>query len=261
MRSAFETPFFRVAKAEDRAEPRSVALATAVARSLFKLMAYKDEYEVARLHSDPKLRREIAATFDGPVKLKLSLAPPLFARKDPVTGCFRVNRSLVRGFFPLLRVLAKLRPLRGTLFDPFAQTAERKAERALRDQYFGIIAAMELALSTGVEVGMLLPLASAPDKIRGFGHVKARSIDVYKRDIAAIQAGLDSPGNATPEVEPPSPGTFSGQNGDRESEKKPVRQSPECLVVPRVLAALLHVESASKTLSFVNRRPLRCCLY
>ena len=171
-------------------------------------MAYKDEYEVARLHSDPKLRREIAATFDGPVKLKLSLAPPLFARKDPVTGVPRKS-EFGPWIFPLLQVLAKLRPLRGTLFDPFAQTAERKAERALRDEYFGIIAAMELALSTGVEVGMLLPLASAPDKIRGFGHVKARSIDVYKRDIAAIQAGLDSPGNATPEsnlpLQEPSP--------------------------------------------------------
>ena len=114
----------------------SKALTEAVARYLFKLMAYKDEYEVARLQSDPAFLAKVAAHFDGQMgkdyRLNYHLAPPLTAKKNAAGELTKSTFGpwMLTGF----RVLAKLKGLRGTAFDPFARTAERRAERSLIDE-------------------------------------------------------------------------------------------------------------------------------
>src|SRR5690606_15302069 len=116
--------------------PGQTALSEAVARNLFKLMAYKDEYEVARLYSDGAFRRQLAATFepdgaDGrPLRFEFHLAPPLLARRDSATGQPR-KTSFGPWMMSAFAVLAKLKGLRGTAFDIFGYTAERRMERGL----------------------------------------------------------------------------------------------------------------------------------
>jgi len=152
----------------------STRLAVAVARYLFKLMAYKDEYEVARLQRDPAFRQRIGALFEGDYKLNYYLAPPLLARVDPATG---VPRKMRFGAWlgPVFGVLAKLRRLRGTALDPFGHTAERRTERALIDEYRTLVD--ELLARLGPDNHALaVQLASIPEDIRGYGHVKQRSL-------------------------------------------------------------------------------------
>jgi indolepyruvate ferredoxin oxidoreductase len=152
----------------------STALTEAVARNLAKLMAYKDEYEVGRLYTNGDFERRIREQFDGEYKLKFHLAPPLFARKDPTTGEPRKIEFGPR-MLPVFRMLAKLKGLRGTVFDVFGYTAERRKERALIEEYVALIRKILPDVSranhaTAVEI------ASLPDGIRGFGHLKERSI-------------------------------------------------------------------------------------
>src|SRR5579863_6523787 len=110
-------------------------LSDAVARNLFKLMAYKDEYEVARLYTDGSFLKQVAATFDGDnLRFEFHLAPPFLARRDKTTGLPR-KMSFGPWMMPLFRLLAKLKFLRGTAFDPFGYTAERRAERRLLEDY------------------------------------------------------------------------------------------------------------------------------
>ncbi|MBP6008667.1 MAG: indolepyruvate ferredoxin oxidoreductase family protein [Rhodoferax sp.] len=155
-------------------------LTEAVAHNLFKLMAYKDEYEVARLYSDGSFAQKIAAEFEGDVQLHFHLAPPLLAKTN-------VQGHLVKQRFgPWMMVaykqLAKLKVLRGTWLDPFGQTSERKQERALIDKYqnqiqeiLKILASSPFEISDG-SYQKSIELASLPQDIRGFGHVKAGHI-------------------------------------------------------------------------------------
>ena len=109
-------------------------LAEAVARSLYKLMAYKDEYEVARLYTDGEFLKKLGAQFEGDYKLTFHLAPPLFADRDPATG--RARRRRVRAWvMTVFRVLASLKRLRGTALDVFGYTEERRMERRLIAEY------------------------------------------------------------------------------------------------------------------------------
>ena len=124
----------RVREAE-RALGAGEALAGAVARYLYKLMAYKDEYEVARLYTDGAFRDRLAAAFEGDLRLTFHLAPPVLARRDPVTGEPR-KRTFGPWMWRALGLVAKLRFLRGTPFDPFGRTAERRMERRLIEEYF-----------------------------------------------------------------------------------------------------------------------------
>jgi indolepyruvate ferredoxin oxidoreductase len=145
-------------------------LSKAVARNLFKVMAYKDEYEVARLHADPAFREQIAAQFDGDIKLAFHLAPPLLARKKPGSD---VPAKMTFGgwLMPAFSVLARFKGLRGTPFDPFGYTRERKGERALRDRYLAFVR----ELATGLRAtnkDAALKLAALPDQVRGYGHIK-----------------------------------------------------------------------------------------
>jgi indolepyruvate ferredoxin oxidoreductase len=146
----------------------------AVAENFAKLMAYKDEYEVARLYSDGVFRASLQRDFDAPQKLSVWLAPPLFSPRDPRTGAPKKLR-FGGWIFPVFEQLAKLKRLRGTRFDPFGWTAERREERRLVDEYESTIAALCDRLSEANEA-TATALASIPAEIRGFGHVKAKSL-------------------------------------------------------------------------------------
>ncbi|MEX0752700.1 MAG: DUF6537 domain-containing protein, partial [Xanthobacteraceae bacterium] len=160
-----------VREAEARVSPGRADLAQAVAVNLFKLMAVKDEYEVARLYSDGTFLRQLAQEFAGWDKLEFHLAPPVMARRDPATG------HLVKGRYgpwmmSAFRLLARLRWLRGTKLDPFGYSAERRAERRLLADYEATVATIRDGLSADNHLAAVA-LAHYPDKIRGFGHVKA----------------------------------------------------------------------------------------
>lgn len=160
-----------VAAAETRVTGAAGPFAEAVARGLFKLMAYKDEYEVGRLYSGAAFRRQLDATFEGATTLAFHLAPPLLARHDPVTGEPRKRRFggwMRHGF----RVLAALRGLRATPLDPFGYTAERRMERALIDEYRELVTRL-LAGLTDANHARAVALAESAGSIRGYGHVKA----------------------------------------------------------------------------------------
>jgi indolepyruvate ferredoxin oxidoreductase len=161
------------------------ALSKAVARNLFKLMAYKDEYEVARLHADPAFREQIAAQFDGDYKLAFHLAPPLLARREPGS---EVPAKIAFGGWMLnaFGVLRRLKGLRGTALDPFGYTAERRRERALRDRYLDFVRSLPQRL-TAANKPAALKLAQLPDGVRGYGHIKLKAMDAFD---AAWQDGV-----------------------------------------------------------------------
>ncbi|ANY61140.1 indolepyruvate ferredoxin oxidoreductase [Comamonas aquatica] len=151
----------------------STRLTEAVARYLFKLMAYKDEYEVARLHTDPAFTAKIADMFDGDYKLVHHLAPPLSAAKDAQ------GHLVKKSYQPWIRsafgVLAKLKGLRGTPLDLFGRTAERRTERALIVEYRDCIAQL-LPQLTADRLELAVQIARIPEDIRGYGHVKERHL-------------------------------------------------------------------------------------
>jgi indolepyruvate ferredoxin oxidoreductase len=171
--------------AEAERTPGKCGLADAVARYLFKLMAYKDEYEVARLYTDGSFANQVASTFAGEnLKLEFHLAPPLLARRDRSTGLPR-KMSLGPWLMPAFRVLAKLKFLRGTAFDPFGRSLERRTERRLIADYEAMLANV-LSSLTPENHHLAVGLAAIPEKIRGFGHVKQRHLAAAKADEAAL---------------------------------------------------------------------------
>ncbi|MFN4005716.1 MAG: indolepyruvate ferredoxin oxidoreductase family protein [Hylemonella sp.] len=149
------------------------ALAEAVARNLFKLMAYKDEYEVARLHRDPAWRQRIAQMFEGDYTVRYHLAPPLLAPKNAR------GEPVKRAYGPAMEwafaLLARLKGLRGTPLDPFGYSAERRSERALIGRYRACIEEL-LATLAPANHAAAVEIARIPEQIRGFGHVKARHL-------------------------------------------------------------------------------------
>jgi indolepyruvate ferredoxin oxidoreductase len=164
----------QIARAERERAPGGEVLAQTAARNLFKLMAYKDEYEVARLYADGAFEQQLRGAFDGDLKLTFHLAPPLLARKDRVTGEAK-KMSFGPWMMKAFRVLAALRGLRGTPFDVFGYSAERRAERAMIGEYEALCRELAAGLAPDNRE-TALALAALPDKIRGFGHVKARAV-------------------------------------------------------------------------------------
>jgi indolepyruvate ferredoxin oxidoreductase len=175
----------QVRAAESRVvEPaKPLRLTEAVARSTFKLMAYKDEYEVARLYADTGFQQRIAGMFEGDYKIKFHLAPPLLARRDEKGHL--IKREFGPWMMPAFGVLAKLKFLRGTAFDVFGHTAERKAERALIQQYRETISAL-LPRLTADHLSKAVAIASIPEDIRGFGHIKEKNLKAAKEREAAL---------------------------------------------------------------------------
>jgi indolepyruvate ferredoxin oxidoreductase len=148
-------------------------LTEAVVRNLFKLMAYKDEYEVARLHSDGTFEKKIAGMFEGDFKLNYHLAPPLLAKKNDKGELQK--QQFGPWMLTSFRLLAKLKGLRGTAFDVFGRTAERQMERALIADYTRSMEQVLQRLSAD-NMGIALDIARIPDGIKGFGHVKDKTV-------------------------------------------------------------------------------------
>jgi indolepyruvate ferredoxin oxidoreductase len=176
-------------KAETALAPASTELTEAVAKNLFKLMAYKDEYEVARLYTDGSFAKKLGDKFDGNFSLKFHLAPPIFARRDHQG---RLQKSEYGGWMiHAFRLLARLKVLRGTAFDPFGRSAERKTERQLIRDYLAMIDQRTAQLAAA-QIPLLARLARVPEMIRGYGHIKHDSIGKARAEQARIEAELDN---------------------------------------------------------------------
>jgi indolepyruvate ferredoxin oxidoreductase len=178
----------RVEQAEQKLFPGEDALARAAAYYYAKLLAYKDEYEVARLYVQPEFRARLASQFEGGYSLKVHLAPPLLAKRDPVTGQPR-KRAYGPWVFKLFAALSRLRTLRGTPLDPFGYTAERRTERRLIREYETLVRELIQRLDRQ-NYALAVELLSIPEHIRGFGHIKQRHLEEAKRQEAALLARL-----------------------------------------------------------------------
>lgn len=159
-------------------------LSFAVANYYAKLLAYKDEYEVARLYSDGRFRKSLEEQFEGSPKLTFYLAPPLIARKDPSTGepkKIEFGSWILRGF----DVLAKLKFLRNTPFDIFGYSNERKLEQKLITEYEALVEKL-LTETNSKNYNYAVELAQLPEHIRGYGHVKARHLKDVETNKTAL---------------------------------------------------------------------------
>ena len=173
----------RVRKEEQHKAKGFAGLTQAVARYGFKLMAYKDEYEVARLYADPAFMQKVKAQFDGDYTLHFHLAPPLLARRNDKGEL--VKREYGAWMLGAFKVLAKLRFLRGTALDIFGHTEERRTERQLIADYERNIDEV-LAKLTPDNHALAVQIASVPEDIRGFGHVKARHLAAARQNEAKL---------------------------------------------------------------------------
>ena len=181
----------RVRAAEVAKAPGFTGLADAVARSYHKLLAYKDEYEVARLYTDGRFKAQIANQFEGAYKLQISLAPPLFAGRDPVTGHLKKR---VYGAWVLMGfgVLAKMKRLRGTPLDVFGYTRERRLERRLITDYEATVTRLLAGLGTDSHA-LAVEIAKLPLAMRGFGHIKEANIMTAKDEEKRLLALYETP--------------------------------------------------------------------
>ena len=164
----------RVVAAEARAVPGQSGLAEAAARYLYKLMAYKDEYEVARLHTDPAFLGQLDAMFKHGDTVKYNLAPPTISKRDPVTGHL-IKQQFGPWMSSAFGWLKKFKGLRGGSLDFFGKTEERHHERQMIEDYIRELDGICAALSPANHAAAVA-LASVPDEIRGYGHVKEKSI-------------------------------------------------------------------------------------
>jgi indolepyruvate ferredoxin oxidoreductase len=181
----------RVREADAGCLPGDTTLTRSVARALFKLMAYKDEYEVARLYTETDFLKRVADRFEGPYELHFHLAPPILGDRDPESGHLR-KRTFGPWMLSVFRVLAKLRRLRGTPFDIFGRSEERSTERRLIREYEMIIEETLTHLSSA-NYAVAVDLAMLPLEIRGFGHVKQANLARAKAKEAALLGRLRSP--------------------------------------------------------------------
>jgi indolepyruvate ferredoxin oxidoreductase len=161
------------------------ALTRAAATFAAKLMAYKDEYEVARLYADPAYAASIRETFGEGARLTFHLAPPLLSKKNHRGEL--IKRPFGAWMLPAFRLLRRMKGLRRTRFDPFGWTAERQMERRLRDEYLARLDRLAAEL-TPARHALAVEIASVPDDIRGFGHVKERSVEVAEARLATLMA-------------------------------------------------------------------------
>jgi indolepyruvate ferredoxin oxidoreductase len=148
-------------------------------------MAYKDEYEVARLFTNGDFEKRLREAFEGEFTVTYHLAPPLFAKRDSQGHLVKAQYGAWMGF--AFRCLARFRRLRGTFFDPFGHTAERKMERRLIRDYQSLLEEMTAALSPGNH-DVAVALASLPERMRGFGHVKQRNIEIVETERERLLA-------------------------------------------------------------------------
>jgi indolepyruvate ferredoxin oxidoreductase len=184
-----------VAAAEQAKAPGRSGLAEAAARGLHKLLAYKDEYEVARLFTEPAFAKALSEQFEAHGKLQFHLAPPLLARRDKRTGEPR-KMTFGHWMLPVFRLLAKGKTLRGTAWDVFGYTKERRLERQMIADYEHLLDEIVERLSPATH-HTAIALASLPLEIKGFGHVKERNYKAAKDREATLLADLRSPTSPT----------------------------------------------------------------
>ncbi|HJR75104.1 MAG TPA: indolepyruvate ferredoxin oxidoreductase family protein [Luteimonas sp.] len=180
----------KVRAAEQAKAPGSTDLSEAAARYFFKLMAYKDEYEVARLYTSGDFKRKLEQQFDGDYKLHFHLAPPLLAKKD-AQGRLQ-KKEFGPWVFTAFKLIAKFRGLRGTALDIFGYTDERRGERRLIAEYEKTIGGLLGELDSG-NVALAAEIASIPEQIRGYGHVKEAHLHKAKEREAALLAEWRNP--------------------------------------------------------------------
>jgi len=176
--------------AEAEKAPGQCALTEAVACYLFKLMAYKDEYEVARLYTDTGFIDRVKSSFDGDLRFEFHLAPPFLAKPDPATGEPK-KMSFGPWMLNAFSVLAKFKFLRGSVLDPFGYSSERRTERRLIAEYEEVLDEIVKKL-TPVNYPVAVELAALPEKIRGYGSVKQRHIAAAKAEKAALREQFSS---------------------------------------------------------------------
>jgi indolepyruvate ferredoxin oxidoreductase len=189
--------FVRRVEAAERAaapEARKLRLTDAVARNLFKLMAYKDEYEVARLYARPEFLADLRAQFEGDFRLQFNLAPTWFAKRN--AQGVPTKRTYGQWMLAMFKALGALRRLRGTPFDPFGYTPERRQERQLIAEYRQLVERLLEGLSAD-RLADAARIAGLAEKIRGYGHIKDESIRNYRKDLAAALDGAPH-GRAAP---------------------------------------------------------------
>ena len=184
-----------VRTAESKARPGSEALATAVARNYYKLLAYKDEYEVARLYTNPQFRKSLEEEFEGDFSIEFNMAPPLFQRRDRHTGRYP-KRRFGGWMLSALGLLAKMRGLRGTPLDIFGYAPHRRMERALIAEYEGDIATIVGKLDADT-ADIVTQIAQWPEMVRGYDTVKDQHIAKMRVEKDRLYALLTSP----PQVE------------------------------------------------------------
>jgi indolepyruvate ferredoxin oxidoreductase len=181
----------RALQGEQKAAPGQSAYAESVARFLYKLMAYKDEYEVARLHSDPKFLAKLDAQFKDGYEVQYHLAPPTISKRDPMTGEL-VKRPFGPHMLTAFRFLTKFKGLRGGPLDFFGKTEERRHERQMIEDYIKQIE-WTLTTLTPKNHAIAVQLARIPDLIRGYGHVKERNVKLAKAEEARLLEAYRSP--------------------------------------------------------------------
>ncbi|TVQ82532.1 MAG: indolepyruvate ferredoxin oxidoreductase family protein [Micavibrio sp.] len=172
-------------------ENKTYPLTRAAARYAYKLMAYKDEYEVARLYTDGAFEAQLKQLFEGGYKIKFNLAPPLLAGRDPETGHLR-KKEFGAWIFPMFRLMAKMRGLRGTKLDIFGYTKERRTERRLAQEYRETLRDMAGRLTPENYV-TAIEIAELPEQIRGYGHVKEANIEAAEARRKELLARFNHP--------------------------------------------------------------------
>ena len=187
--SRYRALMAEVAKAEAEAGGGARLTATA-AQGLFRVMAYKDEYEVARLYTDGAFEQALQAAFGDEAKLTFHLAPPLLARRDKATGELR-KRAFGGWVLPLFRLMAQGRRLRGTPFDLFGYTAERRAEQAMIPAYEALVRRL-LARLNSDNLNEAEQVAGLVLEVRGYGHVKEKARLTYEAQVGAALARYES---------------------------------------------------------------------
>ncbi len=185
----------RTVTAEARIGRADGSLAEAVARYYFKLLAIKDEYEVARLYTDGRFLKSLRERFEGDYKLRFHLAPPLFAERDSDTGELK-KREYGAWMMSAFGLLARLKGLRGTALDIFGYSEERRMERRLITEYEAVIEEILTSLTLS-NYDTAVELASVPEHIRGYGHVKDRHVTMAKRMEQDLLARFRNPSAQT----------------------------------------------------------------
>lgn len=188
----------RIQAVEQVSVPGKTDLTLAVAENLFRVMAYKDEYEVARLFTDGRFQQELDRQFEGDYRLRFHLAPPVFVRKDPHTGEAR-KRTFGPWVFGLFKILAKMRRVRGSWLDPFGYTHERRQERQLIVEYERTLEELASRL-TPANYQVAVELARLPAQIRGFGHIKERNLTQARALEASLKARFRQEHNRIPDI-------------------------------------------------------------